>query len=400
MANVNSKILIPLVVIVVIVLLSLVYLNSQEPEVDYSSGTTHVEPTSTRVDDCVPKMTLIKLVDGSKYMVHDGEDLGIIKGAVTTGDPWVISDDHIAFVNPEGHIIYDGEDLGRGGYMYPQPILSGDHIAIVRGEPEEGYGFPLHVIYDGEDLGPIHINGPGELPRLSGGHIAFIGVVDGEKHVIYDGEDLGETIRGVPVISGDHIAFVNSESHIVYDGEDLGRGISPSLSGDHIAFVRRFESSDDAIIYDGENLGKGGLPILYKDHIAFFRETEDGQMHLVYDGEDLGNASTVYLALAGEHVLFIRDVGPLGHLIYDGEDLGPQRNWDFSGDHIVLYEDRHIIYDGEDLGVGYGVSLSGNHVAFIRDWQVILDGENTGIEAALEVVLSGCDKGEMVIRGP
>jgi len=289
---------------------------------------------------------------------------------------------HIAYfklINNKAHVIYDGKDMGEADPMFRYPwhgiILEKDHIFFTR--KINGIS---HAIWDNKDLGEISSNVP---PKLSDGHIGFLRIVGNEPHFIYDGKDMGKL---TPLwnfdIAGDHYAFMTPAedkrtTNLIYDGKVIKDVIRFAINEKHLAYVRK---SDHHLIYDGKDLGgevwgTAGKLILAGDHILFTKEV-GGKTYIFYDNNNLGDTDTIpKVEITEDHITFLKkSTDRKWHLFHDGQDWGVIPSTKF------VYGWREYKVPGVDE-----LKVSGNHVLytlvsqdFFSTHQVFYDGKYVG----------------------
>ena len=233
-----------------------------------------------------------------------------------------IEGDHLAYVDLNGHVIYDGEDMGEGD----RPVIKNGHLYFDR-----KFENNTHLIVDGKDLGSYSDN----IYRILGEDVVFK-----RDHSLYWNGDwvTDNVISFTTKESNGHVAFITEEydpstkertSNYYYDGEKLD-GVS-----------RDFDISLDSYAYTGDN-NPGKLS------------------HLIINGEDKGRGSFLYFLNNGNSVYRLANKeDPHGGYVpyssdyYDGRKLdNKEENFQSCKDHLAyIYKYDNIgVYDDNELG--------------------------------------------------
>lgn len=338
---------------------------------------------------------------------------------------------HMAFVNDQSRVIYDGKDIGVGCAEIYDMDLSGNDIILDCRQVNNGAG-ERRIILNGKDLGE------GSVPDVENGNVSFLR----GNHLIFNSQDVGEvhsTHEWEFTTSDNHYALgrmVGGKVHVIYDGKDMGEGGFITLGENSIAFVRTIKGLDH-LIYNGKEISTGYLmdtlsvtdtyvtytkrdnpgnifkTYLYKND-QNFGEIKDAVMiptfengnyafadkdgNIIFNGKNLGLAKTEgtsgsRVQVSGNHIVFVQgEEEKIPHVIYDGKDLGEGVNPTISGDNIAYNIEvngkQHILFNGKDMGEGTEPQLAGNNLAFYLEEQgakhVIYNGKDLGEGGIIE----------------
>lgn len=211
------------------------------------------------------------------HIIYNGENIGVGSGPK-------MDSGHLVFARG-GHIIYDGKDLGKGGFYQ----LKGDDIAYVANESVYDKS---RVIYNGKDLGKIwgsgslHLYNDGVFFSRQGGVSAW-----------YNGEELKEIEGLIRNIEGGSVLWEKEKdghNHVFLDDKDLGKGGNAQISDGHIAW----EDGSD-VYFDSTYIGKGQDIEIDGDNLLFEGYVND-HYGLIFNGNDLEGSSPKYLSTVVE----------------------------------------------------------------------------------------------------
>jgi len=318
-------------------------------------------------------------IEGKWHFIYDGKDMGEIPLFHSSSiSSFEIAGDNYAFLSPAGenfNLIYNGKVIRNVIRFW----MNEKHLAYIRGS--DG-----HLIYDGKDLGKASV-----FKKLQGDGILYIKEgKDNASHVFYNGKDLGKLapnslsinaeIFGIALLKDGAVywkKFSDGKVHLIYKGQDCGSvpfiwSFAPLILPPRpfkIFPIRMLETPDDHVLYvyggyffymyggdlfyDGRYIGRlyphpSNLRVFTShNHYAFVNDN----LEVVYNGKKVGKLPKPckdcffpYIQLAGDHIAYENQ-----YFQFDYTDISQ-----------LLRDVKNcwIIYDGKKLDKGFFVRLS------------------------------------------